>query len=131
MAARHLQAAVQAKAISQDEADMLAEVDALRPRSWWRALVRTWKWATGTISREEFDAACERVRAYLDGRPMTPEDVSVRARKLLIAYTDAEIQTTCVKAGRTETALLIVWLGSPRSGFWFCEELKLKSNRGR
>lgn len=88
------------------------------------------RYATGSVSREEFDDVCLEVVKHLDGKRMTPEDAQAKAKRLIKAHTQAQAGVIIPKCDYGDQAVMVAWLGDPRSGFLFQKALKLTDPKG-
>lgn len=101
-----------------------------RPRNLWRWLNRVYAWATGDISRDEWDVAFEQSLKAVDGKALWPEDAARRVEKMVAAQLDAHdkgrVQASCAKCEKTETAIVIAFIGRPQNGFYHARAITLK-----
>ncbi len=116
--------------LTPQEVAVLESAVALRPRGWLARFGNGMAAAAKVVTRAEFNRICEIVHRDLDGQPMTPWDACERARRLIEAYTRAKAGVNIAKCDRSETAILVAWLGRPSSGFLFQRALRLKDPQG-
>jgi hypothetical protein len=66
----------------------------------------------------------------LDGKTMDPADAANKAKRLIRAYTQAAAGTLVPKCDYSDQAILIAYLGHPKSGFLFQRAFTLKDPKG-
>lgn len=101
-----------------------------RPRNLWRWLNRVYAFFAGDVSRDEWDVAFDTALKAVDGKAMYPEDAGKRVERMLAAQLDLQdkgrAQASCAKCERTETAIIIAFIGRPQSGFFHSRAITLK-----
>lgn len=108
-----------------------------RPRNLWRWLNRVYAWATGDVSRDEWDAAFDQALQSVDGKAMFPEDAATRVRRMLAAQLDLQdkgrVYATCAKCERSDHAIMMAFIGRPSAAFFHSRAFTLRDpgkNRG-
>lgn len=118
------------KPLSPDEAKLLEEVALTRRPTFWARFMQGFAYATGTISRAEFDRVCHKVIEELDGKVIDPDVAAAKAQRLIAGYTQAQAGVMVPKCDYSDQAILVAYLGDPKSGFLFQKALRLKDPRG-
>jgi hypothetical protein len=119
-----------APTLTVDEQLLVQQVIEERPSSLWSRFKSGMASAAKVIFRDEFDRVCSMVVKELDGQAITPDEAAKRARRIIIACTQAEVHCICPKCDISETAVLVVFLGHPKSGFLFQRAIRLKDPKG-
>jgi len=121
---------VDGKPLTKDEAKLLEEVAMTRRPTFWGRFMQGFAYATGTISRAEFDRVCHKVVEELNGKTMDPDVAAAKAERLIAGYTQARAGVMIPKCDYGDQAILVAYLGDPKSGFLFQKALTLKDPRG-
>jgi hypothetical protein len=111
------------------ELETFAVVKLGKPDSFWRLLNRVYAWATGQISRDEWDAAFMEALKLVDGKALHPDDAARRVERLLAAMLDLGDKGRAVaavaKCEASEHAVLVAFIGHPSQGFYHARHLRL------
>lgn len=106
-----------------------------RPRNLWRWLNRVYAFFAGAVSRDEWDVAFDTALKSVEGRTMYPEDAAKRVEKMLAAQLDLQdkgrAHASCAKCERSDTAIVIAFIGRPQSGFFHSRAITLKEPEKR
>lgn len=119
-----------ASALTPAEAKLIAEVAATRKSTFWGRFLQGFAYATGVVTRAEFDRVCMKVVEELDGKTMDPDVAAAKAKRLIAGYTQAHAGVICPKCDYSDRAILVAYLGDPQSGFLFQKAITLKDPRG-
>jgi len=116
--------------LSPAEAALVEAVVISRPTGFWNRFKQGVAYATKLVPKEEFDRICVKLVEDLDDEFMHPEDAAAKAKRVIEAYTQAHATVFVPKCAISDTAIMVAWLGEPRSGFLFQRAFKLKDPRG-
>jgi hypothetical protein len=119
-----------APALTAQEAKIVADVAATRKATFWGRFMQGFAYATGTVTRGEFDRVCQVVVGELNGKTMTPEDAQAKATRLIKGYTQAHAGVIVPKCDYSDQAIMVAWLGDPKAGFLFQKAFKLADPKG-
>ncbi len=119
-----------ASALSPAEAKLLEEVAATRRPTFWGRFIQGFSYATGVVTRAEFDRVCHKVVEELDGKTMDPDVAADKAKRLIQGYTQAHAGVIVPKCDYSDKAVLVAYLGDPQSGFLFQKAITLKDPKG-
>lgn len=130
--ARHVRAVPDASAtLTPAEAKTVDDLRiSTRSPKWIGRLMQAFREASDIVTRSEFDRVCLKVVAELEGQTMHPDDAAAKAKRLVVAYTRAHAGAMCPKCDYSNTAVLVIWLGHPQSGFLFSKAFTLKDPAG-
>lgn len=116
-------------ALKPAEAALVESVVISRPRGWLSRFRYALASAAKVVERAEFDRVCGTVAKDLDGQAIHPEDAAAKAKRVIEAYTQAQASVLCPKCDVSDQAILVCFLGDPKSGFLFQRAIKLKDPR--
>jgi hypothetical protein len=119
-----------APALSPAEAKLVADVVATRRATLWGRFKQGFAYATGTVTRCEFDRVCNVVVKELHEKTMSPEEAQAKATRLIKGYTQAAAGVIIPKCDYSDQAIMVAWLGDPKSGFLFQKAFTLKDPKG-
>jgi hypothetical protein len=112
------------------EEALLDAVVLSRPRGWWARFRNGIAEATRVVLPEEFQRCAEAIRKDLDGQAIHPELAAEKAVRLMEAHTGKESHCAVAKCDKTETAVMVIYMGNPKAGYFFSRSLALKDPKG-
>lgn len=119
-----------APALSPSESAVLDKIQRTRRPTWFGRFLQGFAYATGTVSRDEFDDVCFEVLRALDGKTMSPEKAQKLATRLIKAHTQAHAGVIVPKCDYGNQGVMVAWLGDPKSGFLFQHAITLIDPKG-
>lgn len=116
--------------LKPDELKLVESVVA-RPRSFWGRFMRGLAMAAKVVTKQDFEQICATVhKDLLDGKTLSPEEATATAKRVIEGYTQAHCTVHIPKCTCCDQAIMVVWLGEPRSGFLFQRHLRLVDPKG-